>query len=55
MGADICQQLSWGAPPNQLQQLAVQRSDSRQGAGGITPQQADDIVGYAARDLCPNG
>ncbi len=54
MGAGICQQLSWGAPPGQLEALALQRSDSHQGAGGITPQQADDIVDYAVRDLCPN-
>jgi hypothetical protein len=54
MGANVCQQLSWGAPPEQLAELALQRSDSRQGTGGITPQQAEDIVNYAARDLCPN-
>jgi len=53
-GVGLCQQLSWGAPPGQLEALALQRSDSRQGAGGITPQQADDIVDYAVRDLCPN-
>ncbi len=54
MGANVCQQLSWGAPPEQLAALALQRSDNSQGAGGITPQQADEIVDYAARDLCPS-
>lgn len=54
MGADVCQQLSWGASPAQLEALALQRSDSRQGTGGIIPQQAEDIVVYAQRDLCPN-
>ncbi|HTX95978.1 MAG TPA: DUF732 domain-containing protein [Mycobacterium sp.] len=54
MGANLCQQLSWGAPPGQLEALALQRSNSRQGPGGITPAQADDVVDYALRDLCPN-
>ena len=54
MGWNLCQQLSWGAPPAQLETLALQRSDSRQGTRGITPQQADDVVDYAVRDLCPN-
>ncbi|ORB72859.1 DUF732 domain-containing protein [Mycobacterium scrofulaceum] len=53
MGLNVCQQLSWGAPPSELEGLAVQRSDSRQGAGGLTPQQADDVVADAVRDLCP--
>ncbi|OBH27759.1 hypothetical protein A5692_23950 [Mycobacterium sp. E342] len=54
MGLNLCQQLSWGASPSQLEGLAVQRSDSRQGARGLTPQQADDVVGFAVRDLCPD-
>ncbi|ETA90654.1 MULTISPECIES: DUF732 domain-containing protein [Mycobacterium avium complex (MAC)] len=53
-GLNICQQISWGAPPAQLEGLALQRSDDRQGPGGLTPQQADDLVGYAMRDLCPS-
>ena len=52
-GLNLCQQLSWGAPPSQLEGLALQRSDDRQGGGGLTPQQADDVVNYALRDLCP--
>lgn len=54
MGWNVCQQLSWGAPPGQLESLALQRSDANQGAGGITPQQADAVVEDALRDLCPN-
>lgn len=54
MGLSVCQQLSWGAPPSQLEGLAVQRSDDRQGAAGITPQQADDVIKDALLDLCPN-
>lgn len=54
MGAQVCQQLSWGAPPSQLEGLALQRSDAKQGAGGLDPQQAVDLVNYAFRDLCPN-
>ncbi|GAA4538679.1 DUF732 domain-containing protein [Mycobacterium paraffinicum] len=54
MGLSVCQQLSWGAPPSQIEGLAVQRSDSRQGANGITPQQADAVIEAALRDLCPD-
>ena len=53
MGADLCQQLSWGASPQQLEGLALQRSDNNQGAGGLTPKQADDVVNDALTDLCP--
>jgi len=52
-GLDLCQQLSWGAPPSQLEGLALQRSDGRQGGSGLTPEQADDVVEAAVRDLCP--
>ncbi|CQD09269.1 hypothetical protein BN000_01892 [Mycobacterium europaeum] len=54
MGADLCQQLSWGASPQQLEELAIQRSDAGQGTGGITGRQAADVVIFAQRDLCPN-
>lgn len=54
MGADLCQQLSWGASPQQLEQLAIQRSDADQGRGGINGRQAADVVIFALRDLCPN-
>lgn len=54
-GLNVCQQLSWGAPESQLVGLALERSDERQGAGGLNAQQATDIVGYAERDLCPGG
>jgi hypothetical protein len=53
MGAAVCQQLSWGAPPSQLEGLALQRSDANQGAGGLDPQQAVAVVNYALGDLCP--
>ncbi|OBG76431.1 hypothetical protein A5714_02285 [Mycobacterium sp. E2462] len=54
MGADLCQQLSWGASPTQLEGLALQRSDADQGNGGINGRQAADVVIFALRDLCPN-
>lgn len=54
MGADLCQQLSWGASPQQLELLALQRSDADQGSGGINGRQAADVVIFALRDLCPN-
>lgn len=53
MGADLCQQLSWGASPQQLEGLALQRSDADQGTGGINGRQAADVVIFALRDLCP--
>ncbi|MEB4208410.1 DUF732 domain-containing protein [Mycobacterium sp. 94-17] len=53
MGADLCQQLSWGASPQQLEGLALQRSDADQGTGGINGRQAADVVIFAQRDLCP--
>ncbi|ORB33354.1 DUF732 domain-containing protein [Mycobacterium paraseoulense] len=54
MGTDLCQQLSWGASPQQLEGLAIQRSDADQGTGGINGRQAADVVIFAMRDLCPN-
>lgn len=54
-GLNVCQQLSWGAAPSQLEGLALQRSDDNQGAGGLSPIQADDIVDFASADLCPPG
>lgn len=53
MGAELCQQLSWGASPQQLEGLAIQRSDADQGSGGINGRQAADVVIFALRDLCP--
>lgn len=53
-GLNVCQQISWGAPPAQLEGLALQRSDDQQGAGGLSAKQADDVVVYAMRDLCPS-
>lgn len=53
MGADLCQQLSWGISPA-AGGLALQRSDADQGTGGINGRQAADVVIFALRDLCPN-
>ncbi|CPR13500.1 hypothetical protein BN971_04811 [Mycobacterium bohemicum DSM 44277] len=52
-GWKICSQLSAGATPQQLADLALQRSDSDLGAKGLSPQQAADLIGYARQDLCP--
>jgi hypothetical protein len=54
MGARLCQQLSWGASPQQLEGLALQESDADQGTGGINGRQAADVVIYTLRDLCPS-
>jgi hypothetical protein len=53
MGAGLCQQLSYGATPTQLETLAIQDSDADQGTGGINGRQAADVVIFALRDLCP--
>jgi len=52
-GSRICTQLSYGATPVQLRNLALQRSDTDLGPNGLTVQQADDLINYARIDLCP--
>jgi Protein of unknown function (DUF732) len=54
VGQKLCTQVSYGASPAELQTLALQRSDARLGAGGLTPDQANELVNYALADLCPN-
>jgi Protein of unknown function (DUF732) len=53
-GQKLCVQVSYGVTSDQLTALAVQRSDSREGASGLTPLQASELVNYAIADLCPN-
>jgi hypothetical protein len=53
-GQRLCLEMGDGASPGQLQALAVQRSDAREGARALTTQQADALVDYAIVDLCPN-
>jgi Protein of unknown function (DUF732) len=53
-GQRLCVQVGYGATSEQLKALALQRSDARQGARGLTPQQANELVNYAIADLCPN-
>ncbi len=52
-GWKVCSQLSAGATPQQLADLALQRSDSDLGAKGLNPQQAADLINFARTDLCP--
>ncbi|SPM29276.1 DUF732 domain-containing protein [Mycobacterium terramassiliense] len=52
-GWKICQQIAWGAPPSQLQSLALQKSTMDLGPRGLTPRQADALIDYAIVDLCP--
>ena len=47
------EQLTWGAPPQQLQSLALQSSVQDLGPRGLTPRQADALIDYALVDLCP--
>ncbi len=53
VGYKLCQQMSWGAPPEQLVALALQRSDGKEGPNGLTPAQANNLIAYSASDLCP--
>jgi hypothetical protein len=53
-GQRLCQQLSYGVPPGQLQAMALQKSDTDLGPNGLTPAQADLLVFWAQRDLCPS-
>ena len=48
-GRIICQQVRWGAPPQEMQSLTLTEDE----AHGISPRQADAIVDYALTDLCP--
>lgn len=52
-GWKLCTQLSYGVAPQQLRDLALQRSDGSLGNNGLTVQQADDLINYARIDLCP--
>ncbi|MGZ4513216.1 MAG: DUF732 domain-containing protein [Mycobacterium sp.] len=52
-GWKLCTQLSYGATPVQLADLALQRSDSDLGAKGLSPEQAGALINYAQVDLCP--
>jgi hypothetical protein len=53
-GQRLCQQLSYGVPPGQLQAMALQKSDTDLGPNGLSPAQADLLVYWAQRDLCPS-
>jgi hypothetical protein len=48
-GRYICQQVSGGAPPQEMQSLTLTEDQAR----GLSPRQADAIVDYALVDLCP--
>lgn len=52
-GRTLCQQIWAGAPAGQLKADALTRSDAEQGADGLSPQQASDLVDIAVADLCP--
>jgi hypothetical protein len=52
-GWKLCQQMTWGATPGQLQSLALQQSAMDLGPRGLSPRQADALIDYALVDLCP--
>jgi Protein of unknown function (DUF732) len=54
VGQKICTQVSYGVAPETLKSMALQRSDAKLGAGGLTPAEANELVNYAVADLCPN-
>ena len=53
-GQRLCPQLSYGVTAQQLIGMALQKSDTDLGPNGLTPQQANALVGYAIADLCPS-
>lgn len=53
VGQKLCNQITYGASPTELVGIALQRSDAALGANGLTPDQANELVGYAIVDLCP--
>ena len=54
VGRELCGEIWYGYPPDELATMALQRSDTIRGARGLTPQQANELVYYAKADLCPN-
>ena len=54
VGQKLCDETWNGYPPDELADMALQRSDTIRGAHGLTPQQANEFVYYAKADLCPN-
>jgi hypothetical protein len=54
VGQRLCDETWYGYPPDELADMALQRSDTVRGAHGLTPQQANELVYYAKADLCPN-
>jgi hypothetical protein len=53
VGWGLCRQLSNGASPEQLRAQVLYNSDTGQGAKGVDPARANDVVNYAMVDLCP--
>jgi len=51
VGYKLCQQMSYGAPPEQLVALALQRSDGKEGPMG-SPDMANNLIAYTSADLC---
>jgi hypothetical protein len=54
VGQKLCTQISYGVSPATLKTMALQRSDASLGGGGLTADQANELVNYAVADLCPN-
>ena len=54
VGKKLCDETWYGYSPDELADMALQRSDTIRGAHGLTPQQANKLVYYAKADLCPN-
>ena len=54
VGKKLCDETWYGYSPDELADMALQRSDTIRGAHGLTPGQANELVYYAKADLCPN-
>jgi len=53
-GWQVCSMLTSGTSPDDVKARLFYNSDSSQGSGGITSDQANAIVNSAMTDLCPS-
>jgi len=52
-GRTVCDLIASGVTPTDVAAQILNNSDSHEGSGGISPEQANDIVNFAMSDLCP--
>lgn len=53
-GYQICDLISSGLSPKEVEAQIVYNSDSNEGSNGVDPQEANQLVNFAVADLCPS-